>query len=92
MPMTRYEAKLRGQKGEFFSHIPFDPGKKENAEAEDGVSCSVCHQIENQKLGTRESFVGGFVIDPAGPHKEHHEYGPFDVDGGHQRIMSEPTF
>jgi hypothetical protein len=91
MPMTRYEAKLEGRKGEFFSHIPFDADKKENAEAVDGVSCSVCHQIENQKLGSRESFVGGFVIEPAGPHTEHHEYGPFDVDAGHQRIMQTST-
>ena len=66
MPITRYEAKLRGHTGEVFSHLPFDPDKKEGREAEDGVSCSVCHQIAKDKLGTRESFNGGFVIDGAG--------------------------
>ena len=34
--------------------------------AADGISCTVCHQIANAKLGTRESFNGGFVIAP--PH------------------------
>ena len=34
MPVTRYEAKLRGQKGEVFSHLPFDPAKKQDAQAE----------------------------------------------------------
>ena len=33
--------------------------------AHDGVSCAMCHQISSEKLGTRESFVGGFVV--AGP-------------------------
>jgi hypothetical protein len=30
MPVTRYEAKLRGQLGEVFSHLPFDEHKKQN--------------------------------------------------------------
>ncbi len=29
MPITRYEAKLRGEPGEIFSHLPFDPDHKE---------------------------------------------------------------
>ena len=53
MPISRYEAKLQGARGEVFSHLPFDQENKENAEAEDGVSCSICHQISKEKLGTR---------------------------------------
>ena len=87
MPITRFEAKLEGRKGEVFSHLPFDQDKKENAKAEDGVSCSVCHQISKEKLGTPESFNGGFVINPPTSKGEHPEYGPFAIDAGRQRIM-----
>jgi hypothetical protein len=90
MPMSRYEAKLQGQTGQVFSHLPFDPDKG-NAQAEDGVSCSVCHQIGKEKLGTRESFNGGFVVDAASPDGEHPEYGPFAIEAGHQRIMRTST-
>ncbi len=63
MPMMRYEAKLAGGEGEAFAHLPPDPGKLADRLADDGVSCTVCHQITEQNLGTRESFVGGFKID-----------------------------
>ena len=82
MPVTRYEAKLRGQLGEVFSHLPFDADKKENLQAEDGVDCSVCHQIGKEKLGTSASFNGGFVIDAPDFQKRHPEYGPFEIDAG----------
>lgn len=40
--------------------------------ARDGVSCSLCHQIEPANLGTPSSFTGGFVTAGAqveyGPH------------------------
>jgi hypothetical protein len=87
MPITRYEAKLQGQPGQIFSHLPFDNDKKDNAKAEDGVSCSICHQIGKEKLGTRESFNGGFVIDPPQSNDNHPEYGPFNIQNGQARIM-----
>src|SRR5438093_9635405 len=39
MPITRYEAKVRGQHGEVFSHLPFSKDVKEGRKAADGVSC-----------------------------------------------------
>src|SRR6202790_4000155 len=53
MPMARYEAKVEGHKGEVFAHLPFADDPKKNASAEDGVSCSICHQIGTEQLGTR---------------------------------------
>jgi hypothetical protein len=91
MPIPRYQAKLEGRKGEVFSHLPFDAEKKGNTAAEDGVSCSVCHQIGNQKLGTRDSFNGSFVIDAPGAKDNRPEYGPFAIEPGHQRIMDSST-
>ncbi|MEJ2006833.1 MAG: hypothetical protein P8Z30_01545 [Acidobacteriota bacterium] len=93
MPMMRYESRLIGREGEAFAHFP--PGGETRADrlAEDGVSCSVCHQITGEGLGTRASYVGGFKIDTTRPPGERHEYGPFDVDEGHATIMrSSSTF
>ena len=91
MPMARYEAKTAGHEGEIFSHIPFDAEKPEDRLAEDGVSCSLCHQIADEKLGTRESFVGGFVIDTTKPRGERNEYGPYKIEKGETRIMRTST-
>jgi hypothetical protein len=91
MPITRFEAKLRGRTGKVFDHLPFDPDKGEGREAEDGVSCSVCHQIAKDRLGTRESFNGGFVIRAPESKGMHPEYGPFDIESGNQTIMRTST-
>ena len=87
MPMARFQAKIAGQEGQIFAHLPFNPNKDEDRLAADGVSCSLCHQITRDKLGTRESFVGGFVVDTTKPKGERAEYGPYKVDAGHARIM-----
>jgi len=87
MPMMRYEARLAGGEGDVFAHLPPDPAKLPDRLAADGVSCSVCHQITQQNLGTRASFVGGFKIDEETRPGERRVYGPFEVDKGHTRIM-----
>ena len=93
MPMMRYEAKLAGGEGDALAHLPPDLGKLSDRLADDGVSCSVCHQITGEGLGTRASFVGGFKIDVSQPKDERHEYGPFDIDKGHTTVMrSSATF
>jgi hypothetical protein len=91
MPISRFEAKLRGGAGQVFAHLPFDADKKESRDAEDGVSCSVCHQIAKDKLGTRESFNGGFVVHAPESENVHPEYGPFDIEKGNQTIMRTST-
>ena len=93
MPMMRFESRLAGREGEAFAHFP--PGRNTTADrlAEDGVSCSVCHQITGENLGKRESFVGGFKIDTSKLPGERLEYGPFETDKGHATIMrSSSTF
>jgi hypothetical protein len=91
MPITRYQAKVQGKKGEIFSHLPFDGDQKNSAAAEDGVSCSVCHQISKEKLGTRESFNGEFVVKTPDNKNDHSEFGPFPITPGHQHIMDTST-
>jgi hypothetical protein len=87
MPMARYQSKFEGREGEVFSHLV--PGADERMDqlALDGVSCSLCHQITKEKLGTKESLVGGFVVDTTRARGEREEYGPFKIDDGENRIM-----
>ena len=87
MPIPRYQAKLQGKPGKVFAHLPFADDKKLGKEAADGVDCSVCHQISAEKLGTKESFNGGFVVEAPASGGKRPEYGPFDLDQGQIRIM-----
>jgi hypothetical protein len=57
----------------------------------EGVSCSVCHQIAADRLGTPESFVGRFVVAPPGQDGTRRMFGPFDVDRGRAAVMRSAT-
>lgn len=85
MPMARTSAAAAGRPGEIFRLLA--AGSDEHRLAADGVSCALCHQIAPDRFGTRESFVGGFVIAP-GPPKM---LGPFEIDRGRTRIMRSAT-
>src|SRR5947207_385802 len=87
MPMARYQSKFEGREGEVFSRLSFGSENRIDQMAQDGVSCSLCHQITKDKLGTPESLVGGFVIDTTRSRGEREEYGPFKIDDGENRIM-----
>src|SRR5262245_57492302 len=91
MPMARYQSRYEGKEGEVFSHLSFNSEDRLDRLAQDGVSCSLCHQIQKDKLGTRESFVGGFVVDTTRPRGEREEYGPFKIENGDNRIMRTST-
>jgi len=93
MPMMRYEAKLAGGEGQVFAHLPPDLGKLDDRLADEGVSCTVCHQITDVNFGTRASFVGGFKIDEKTAPGARHIFGPFEIDKGHTTVMhSSSTF
>jgi hypothetical protein len=87
MPMMRYEAKLAARNGEAFAHLPPDPEQLADRLADDGVSCTVCHQIASANLGAPESFVGGFLIDEKARPGERPVYGPFEINKGNATIM-----
>ena len=91
MPMSFYQAHLEAKRSEVFSHLAFDLDKKGDAQAADGVSCSICHQISKKNLGTRASFVGNFIIDPPDTQGQHSEHGPYVIDAGHQLVMQSST-
>ncbi|MCF8031704.1 MAG: NapC/NirT family cytochrome c [Desulfarculaceae bacterium] len=92
MPMNQYMAKLQGKMGQVVANLPVNLAALNPAPgallAWDSVSCSVCHQILKDKLGTPASFTAGFVIDAATPLGQRPAFGPFTVDKGRKRIMS----
>ena len=89
MPIVRYNAATKGRKGEAFKFFPL--AKNGTAEARDGVSCSVCHQISADGLGQKESFTGHFKVEAPKQKDVRPEFGPFEVDPAHQRIMQSST-
>jgi hypothetical protein len=91
MPITRYEAKLRGKTGPIFANLPMSTDDLEHRQAADGVSCSVCHQVTKERLGTPQSYNGNFAVDGPDAEGRHAEYGPFKIQQGIQHIMRTST-
>jgi hypothetical protein len=51
-----------------------EPSSKYGALARDGISCTVCHHVSDEALGSESSFTGNFVTLPGneviGPYKD----------------------
>ncbi len=87
MPMSRATARANNRPGRVFDHLPVN-GREDDEDllAHDGVSCTTCHQISADKLGTRESFTGGFVV--AGKQGTPRPiFGPFQIERGLSTVM-----
>lgn len=92
MPMTRTLARFAGEKGRIFAHLPVGSGtSEESLLAADGVSCSSCHQIRDEKLGTRESFTGGYAVADPGAPRPRPLYGRRQVAAGLAAVMRSST-
>jgi hypothetical protein len=93
MPMATQISRAAGGKGEMFAHLPINQrtGSALRRLAADGVSCTVCHQISSERLGTRESFNGEFVIRPTPATGVRSIFGPVRVDAGRTTIMRSVT-
>jgi cytochrome c551/c552 len=90
MPMARTMARAAGRQGEVFRLAPGTGDTDAHRLAADGVSCTLCHQISAERLGTRESFVGGFMIAPP-ENGQRQMFGPFDVTAGRAALMHSAT-
>jgi hypothetical protein len=87
MPMAHVVASARGEQTEVFANIESMHSDPQGHLAGDGVSCTVCHQIEPDNFGSRESFEGGFMVDTETPAEQRSIFGPHEVDAGRQRVM-----
>jgi hypothetical protein len=88
--MTTYPARAAGGLGKVFAHLPIG-GRGTDPLAADGVSCTVCHQITSERLGTPASFTGGYVLNVASPAGQQPMFGPFQVDEGRTQVMRSAT-
>lgn len=75
-PMAHHTARLGGEPSPHVRDLYGD------ALAQDGVSCTVCHQIRPDGLGTEASFSGQPVID-----KQREVFGPFADPAGQPMVM-----
>lgn len=92
MPMAQTSAEASGRQGQVFAHLPSLAGtSEEDRLAADGVSCTLCHQIGVDGLGTPASFSGGFTVALPGPAGERRMFGRFEIDRGHQTLMRSAT-
>ena len=87
-PMGRTHAHHTGAELGTDNYFRFDTAKKQDHSRE-GVSCTVCHQIDAGNLGTAGSFSGGFSIvgDPLDADYKK-IYGPYDVSVGAMRMSN----
>jgi hypothetical protein len=90
MPMAHVQTRAEGRSASVFAHLVRGTRSPRAALARDGVSCSVCHQIEPDKLGKPESFVGGFVVEATGK-LPRRAFGPFEVKPALARLMASAT-
>jgi hypothetical protein len=90
MPMARWQARVAGRKQEIFSQL--GGGSREGGadpQAIDGVSCALCHQLENGGPGLEHD--GQFRIDTTRPWGERLVLGPYDVPRERAQVMHSAT-
>jgi hypothetical protein len=92
MPMQRFAARAAGGRGLAFDRFPTKRGSDPlDSLAADGVSCTLCHQVQRDRFGERSSFNGGFEIDTTLPLERRPIFGPYQVDRGHTTVMHSAT-
>ncbi|MFC2072894.1 multiheme c-type cytochrome [Chloroflexota bacterium] len=77
MPMARTQAIASNAPVGIFDGAFLNPEDSLHTAAMDGVSCTLCHQIQDKSLGEHESFSGGYIIDTAVVSPDRLIYGPF---------------
>jgi hypothetical protein len=88
MPMARFQANTAGQQGQVFAHLPVTRQTlPASLLAADGVSCAMCHQIQADRFGTKESFTAGFRVDTTTATGQRLAFGPYEVDAGRVTLM-----
>jgi hypothetical protein len=87
MPMARTTQVFAGGKGVLLDDGFANPENPLHILALDGISCTLCHQIDPQGLGEEDSFDGAFTIDNTKPTGERTTYGPFEVSDENVILM-----
>jgi hypothetical protein len=78
MPMARTQAETDGSEVAVLGQGFLDEANELHEAAMDGVSCTLCHQIDQKNLGKSASFSGGYFIDTSTDSPNRPIYGPYD--------------
>ncbi len=76
MPAVRMADRDAGRHTSLLARFPLKKFPEGDKAAEDGVTCSVCHQIENVGLGTPATYVGNVTIAKPDANGDRPEYRP----------------
>jgi len=92
MPLAHFDANTNGETAMMFGEGYLNPANPLHDLAMDAVSCTVCHQVMADNLGTPESFSGGFLIDPENTNfGERVIYGPFPIGRQQANVMAQAS-
>ena len=92
MPMAHFSDAAEGQQGLIFGENGYlNPQHPLHTMALDGVSCTACHQIQNQDLGNFSNFSGGTIFDLQTSPGQRAIFGPFIPQRQGVNIMSRNT-
>lgn len=86
-PMAVAQAETDGVPAALTGEGFLAPANALHGAAQEGVSCTLCHQITAENLGTSESFTGGYVIDAATEPPDRVIYGPYEDPFGRPMQM-----
>lgn len=87
MPMAEVTLVSQDQEVAVLDQGLNDPANPLHNLAIDGISCTLCHQVEADNLGQPESFSGGYLVDTALPQGERLAYGPFPTGANLATLM-----
>jgi ferredoxin len=76
-PMARVQAVADGTPVGLLGTGFLDDENRLHEAAIDGVSCTLCHQVQPDGLGTPDSFTGGYVIDTSTDIPDRELFGPY---------------
>ena len=87
MPMAEVTLVMNQQAVTLVDQGLFDPANELNLLGNDGISCTLCHQIEPDNLGQPDSTSGGFLIDTQLAQGERCSYGPYEIEQSQVAVM-----
>lgn len=77
MPMASIQAETDGQTIAALGDGFYNSDHPLHEAATDGVSCTLCHQVQADNLGTPESFSGGYAVDTSTTPPNRIIFGPY---------------
>ncbi|MBU0493986.1 MAG: hypothetical protein KKA73_30170 [Chloroflexi bacterium] len=76
-PMARHQALADGTAVALLDSGFLNPDNPLSEAGSDGVSCTLCHQIQDKDLGQAESFSGKYFVDTSIKEPDRPSFGPF---------------